>query len=133
MFLAQIKLLLGVFSQLSLTLNVSYFKYQCVRDLMKTFIFVVFVMCTGINEVDGYEGVVTLDVMVLQVRRVHADLSHTDDLLLPRQSRWFCYYQLHQCFDNLRLPSALLSLTHQLLFRSINILCERSVSFGLTH
>ena len=36
------------------------------------------------DEVDGYEGVDTLALVVLQVRRVHVGLSHSDDSDLPR-------------------------------------------------
>ena len=80
----------------------------------------------GVDEIDGYEGVATLVVVVLQVRRFHDHIGRFHDVLFPRQSRWSSDHQLHSLVDNVRLPAALHSVTHHLLFRHLDVLLKRS-------
>jgi len=79
----------------------------------------------GVDEVDGNEGVATLDVVVLQVRRLHDSIGRLHDVLFPRQSRWSSNHQLHALVDNIRLSAALHSVAHHVLLRHNNVLLKR--------
>lgn len=80
----------------------------------------------GINEVDGSKGVVTLDVLVRQVRNLHVNISCHYDIFLSHQTRRSIRDHVHQPRHNIYLPASVLAVSCHVLFCNLNLLLQRS-------
>ena len=83
-------------------------------------------ICEGINEADGYEGMATLGIVVLQVFRLYAHFGNNHDVVFPRENRrWSSNHHSWRPDRHIRVSAALCALSYDLLLRHLHLLFER--------